>query len=83
MAFSREKLSCYANNARTGVTPALWLYDNTAGDTVTSAEFIKDRRIAKNDYVTVVSTSDHKRTEYYVSAVTNGAATLVAVPAGA
>lgn len=83
MAFSREKLSCYANNARTGVTPALWLYDNTAGDTVTSAEFIKDQRIAKNDYVTVVSTSNHKRTEYYVSAVTNGAATLVAVPAGA
>lgn len=83
MAFSREKLTCYANNARTGVTPALWLYDNTAGDTVTSAGFIKDQRIAVNDYVTVVSTSDHKRTEYYVSAVTNGAATLVAVPAGA
>lgn len=83
MAFSREKLTCYANNARTGVTPALWLYDNTAGDTVTSAGFIKDQRIAKNDYVTVVSTSDHKRTEYYVAAVTNGAATLVAVPASA
>lgn len=83
MAFSREKLSCYANNARTGVTPALWLYDNTAGDNVIDAEFIKDQRIAKNDYVTVVSISDHKRTEYYVSAVTNGAATLVAVPAGA
>lgn len=80
MAFSREKLTCYANNARTGVTPALWLYDNTAGDDVTSEGFIKDRRIAKNDYVTVVSTSNHKRTEYYVSAVTNGAATLVAVP---
>lgn len=80
MAFSREKLTCYANNARTGVTPALWLYDNTANDTVTSAEFIKDQRIAVNDYVTVVSTSDHKKTEYYVSAVTNGAATLVAVP---
>ena len=52
-------------------------------DTVTDAGFIKDQRIAKNDYVTVVSTSDHKRTEYYVSAVTNGAATLVAVPADA
>ena len=83
MAFSREKLSCYANNARTGVTPALWLYDNTAGDDVISAGFIKDQRIAKNDYVTVVSTSNHKRTEYYVSAVTNGAATLKAVPASA
>lgn len=80
MAFSREKLTCYANNARTGVTPALWLYDNTADDNVTSAEFIKDQRIAVNDYVTVVSTSGHKRTEYYVSAVTNGAATLAAVP---
>lgn len=79
MAFSRDKLSCYANNARTGVTPALWLYDNTAGDTVTEAGFIKDQRIAKNDYVTVVNTSDHTRAEYYVSAVTNGAATLVAV----
>lgn len=81
MAFSREKLTCYANNARTGVTPALWLYDNTDGDTVTDAGFIKDQRIAKNDYVTVVNASDHKRIEYYVSAVANGAATLVAVPA--
>lgn len=80
MAYNRENLTCYANNARTGVQPALWLYDNSAGDTVTTAGFIKDNRIAKNDYVTVVSTSDHKRTEYYVSAVTNGAATLVAVP---
>lgn len=79
MAFSREKLTCYANNARTGVTPALWLYDNTDGDAVTSKGFIKDQRIAKNDYVTVVSTSDHKRTEYYVYVVTNGAATLAAV----
>lgn len=80
MAYNRENLTCYANNARTGVQPALWLYDNSAGDTVTEAGFIKDNRIAKNDYVTVVNTSDHKKTEYYVSAVTNGAATLVAVP---
>ena len=80
MAFSRDKLCCYANNARTGVQPALWLYDNTAGDTVTSAGFIKDNRIAKNDYVKVVNTTDHKVVDYYVSAVTNGAATLVAVP---
>nr|DAF52317.1 MAG TPA: hypothetical protein [Siphoviridae sp. ct7Qv4] len=81
MAFSRDKLVCYANNARTGVVPALWLYDNTAGDTVTEAGFIKDHRIAKNDVVTVITTSDHKKADYYVSAVTNGAATLVAVPA--
>lgn len=67
--FSLDKLTCYANNARTGVVPALWLYDNTAGDTVTEAGFIKDNRIALNDYVTVVNTSDHKRTEYYVSSV--------------
>ena len=32
MAFNREKLICYANNARTGVTPAYWKYDNTGGD---------------------------------------------------
>lgn len=82
MAFLREKLTCYANNARTGVTPALWLYDNIDGDEVTEG-FIKDQRIAVNDYVTVVSTSDHKRTEYYVKAVTNGAATLAAVPTSA
>lgn len=80
--FSLDKLTCYANNARTGVVPALWLYDNTAGDTVTEAGFIKDNRIALNDYVTVVNTSDHKRTEYYVSSVAKGAATLTAVPAG-
>ena len=82
MAFSRDRLTCYANNARTGVVPALWLYYNVAKDTVTSAGYIEDNRIAVNDVVTVIGT-DHKMAEYYVSAVTSGKATLVAVPANA
>nr|DAE46869.1 MAG TPA: hypothetical protein [Caudoviricetes sp.] len=78
MAFSREKLTCYANNARTGVVPALWLYYNDAGDVVTSAGFVKDNRMAVNDVVKVIG-KDHKIADYYVSAVSAGAATLTAV----
>lgn len=78
MAFNREKLACYANNARTGVTPAYWKYDNTAGDTVTTAGFFKDNRLAKNDIVEVLG-SNHAETRYYVSAVANGKATVIAV----
>lgn len=82
MAFSRERLTCYANNARTGVVPALWLYYNKDSDTVTSDGYFKDNRMAKNDIVKVVGI-DHKIADYYVSAVTAGAATLKDVPATA
>ena len=78
MAFNREKLICYANNARTGVTPAYWKYDNTAGDTVTASGFFKDHRLSANDIVQVLNSS-HQETDYYVSAVDNGAATVTAV----
>lgn len=78
MAFSREKLICYANNARTGVTPAYWKYDNTAGDTVTASGYFKDNRLSANDIVQVLNSS-HQETDYYVSAVSGGAATVVAV----
>lgn len=78
MAFSREKLACYANNARTGVTPAYWKYDNTAGDTVTASGYFKDNRLAVNDIVEVLA-SDHSETAYYVSAASGGSATVTAV----
>jgi len=78
MAFNREKLACYANNARTGVTPAYWKYDNTAGDTVTAAGFFDDNRMSVNDIVEVLG-SNHAETRYYVSAVANGKATVTAV----
>ena len=78
MAFNREKLACYANNARTGVTPAYWKYDNTAGDTVTASGFFKDNRLSANDIVEVLG-SNHAETRYYVSAVSGGSATVTAV----
>lgn len=78
MAFSLEKLTCYANNARTGSSPAYWKYDNTAGDTVTASGFFKDNRLSANDIVEVLG-SNHAETRYYVSAVSGGAATVTAV----
>lgn len=78
MAFNIEKLTCYANNARTGVTPAYWKYDNTAGDTVTASGYFKDNRLAANDIIEVLG-SNHAQTAYYVSAVSGGAATVTAV----
>ena len=78
MAFSRDRLTCYANNARTGVVPALYFYYNAEGDTVTEAGYMKDNRLAVNDLVTVMG-ADHSVLDYYVSAVANGAATLVEV----
>ena len=76
--FSRDRLTCYANNARTGVVPALYFYYNAEGDTVTESGYMKDNRLAVNDLVTVMG-DDHSVADYYVSAVANGAATLVAV----
>lgn len=78
MAFSLEKLTCYANNARTGSSPAYWKYNNTAGDTVTASGYFKDTRLAANDIIEVLA-SDHSQTAYYVSAVSGGAATVTAV----
>lgn len=78
MAFNREKLACYANNARTGVTPAYWKYDNTAGDTVTASGYFEDNRLSVNDIIEVLG-SNHAETRYYVSAVANGKATVTAV----
>jgi hypothetical protein len=78
MAFNREKLACYANNARTGVTPAYWKYDNTAGDTVTASGYFEDNRLSVNDIIEVLG-ANHAETRYYVSAVANGKATVTAV----
>jgi hypothetical protein len=78
MAFNREKLACYANNARTGVTPAYWKYDNTAGDTVTASGYFEDNRLSTNDIIEVLG-ANHAETRYYVSAVANGKATVTAV----
>lgn len=78
MAFNREKLACYANNARTGVIPAYWKYDNTAGDTVTASGYFEDNRLSTNDIIEVLG-ANHAETAYYVSAVADGKATVTAV----
>ena len=77
MAFNRENLTIIANNAKSGTVPAMWLYWNEASDTVTDAGYIVDTRVRVGDQIDVLVAAFTSFVRYRVSAVTDGAATLV------
>lgn len=78
MAFDKNRLSAYGNIEKRGQAPVLWVYHNKAGDTVTTAGFMTHAALTVGDQVLVVSADGKTQTPYYVSAVSNGAATLTA-----
>lgn len=78
MAFDRENLSIVVNNIKAGVVPSQWVYYNESSDTVTAAGYITDYRVRVGDQVDVLAAAYTSSTRYRVSAVTAGAATLVA-----
>ncbi len=78
MAFDRENLSIVVNNIKAGVVPSQWVYYDESGDTVTAAGYINDIRVRVGDQVDVLAAAYTSTTLYRVSAVTDGAATLVA-----
>ncbi|MCP3684177.1 MAG: hypothetical protein GY861_15960 [bacterium] len=78
MAFDRENLSIIVNNVKSGEVPTSWLYYDSAGDTVTAAGYMTDYRLNVGDMVEVLAAAYTSTALYRVSAVTDGAATLVA-----
>jgi hypothetical protein len=79
MAFSRANLTPIGNNAKRGSVPSLWLYYNEDGDTVTTSGYMTNSyELTAGDIILELASNKQTLTFYYVSAVSSGAATLVA-----
>lgn len=77
MAFKSENLTPIANNAKLGVVPALWMYYNEAGDTVTSAGYIPaNYGVSAKDQIIVVDNTGNSK--FYHATVSASKITLVA-----
>ena len=77
MAFSIDNLKSVGNNQGSGKTPVLWIYNNAAGDTVTTAGFIPNKYgMAARDQVIVVPANG--KGALYNATVSSGVITLVA-----
>lgn len=79
MAYSIERLTVVANNAKSGAQPKLMFYYNSASDDVTAAGYFVDNRLSVGDQIIVVAANYTSQTTYRVSAVSAGAATVVAL----
>lgn len=79
MAFSLENLSCIANNAKTGVVPAIWEYYNKSSDTITTAGYLpKDCGVRNGDKILVISSTSSDAPVWYYATVSSGVITLAA-----
>lgn len=79
MAYKRVNLTPIANNGKTGVVPALWLYWNEDNDAMTTAGIIKEIGMSVGDQVLVVSADKTANAFYHVSAkASDGSITLTA-----
>lgn len=78
MAFDRANLSIVVNNVKKGVVPSHFVFYNEDTDTVTSAGYMTDRSLTVGDQITVLAAAFTSTLLYRVSAITAGAATLVA-----
>lgn len=78
MAFDRENLTVLNNNVKSGVKPTWYTFYNEDGDTVTSAGYLVDNRLNVGDQVLVLADDYAAWLPYKVTAVTDGAATIVA-----
>lgn len=77
MAFSIDNLKSVGNNQGSGKTPVLWIYNNAAGDTVTTAGFIPSKYgVAARDQIIVVPANG--KGALYNATVSSGVITLVA-----
>ncbi len=79
MAFSRKNLTPFGNNAKRGVVPCIYAFWNEGGDTVTAAGYMTSSfELQVGDQINVIDADYGNNTWYNVSAVSAGAATLVA-----
>lgn len=79
MAFKQKNLTPISNNVKTGVVPALWMYWNEDGDTVTTAGFIgSGYGISAKDQILVVDNDGGNNKFYNATVDAKGVITLVA-----
>ena len=78
MSFDRANLSIVVNNVKKGIVPSHFVFYNEDSDTVTSAGYMTDRSLTVGDQIQVLNAAFTVIALYRVSAVTAGAATLVA-----
>ena len=79
MAFNLKNLSCIANNAKTGVVPAVWEYYNEGGDTITTAGYFPlTSGIRNKDRILVMTTSLAVEPAWYYAEVSSGVITVSA-----
>lgn len=79
MAFNLANLSCIANNAKSGVIPALWEYYNSNSDTITTAGYFPPNcGIKAKDKILVISATASDMPMWYYASVTSGVITVSA-----
>lgn len=66
------------NNVKAGVVPAVYAYWNEDDDTVTGAGFFVDYRLNVGDQIWVIADDYTAQVLCYVSAVSDGSATVTA-----
>ena len=75
MAFNRNNLTIIGNNAKAGEVPTLWFYHNSSDDTVTTAGYMDDNRIATGDVIMSLK-SDSTVLTFTKASVSAGVITL-------
>lgn len=79
MSFKIDNLTCIANNAKSGVIPAIWEYYNSNSDTVTTAGYFPLKcGIKAGDKILVVSTTASDAPVWHYAAVSSGVITVTA-----
>lgn len=79
MAFSRENLTIIGNNVKAGVVPTLWMFHNSADDTVTASGYFADKRLVVGDIIMSLKGDSTVLIFYRVSALVAAGATVVAL----
>ena len=79
MAFKLTNLRPFGNNETSGVIPALFVYWNEAGESVTGAGFFdKDCGVKDKDQILVISKDGKSSAKHYATVSSTGVITLTA-----
>jgi len=79
MAYDIENLVSLGGNGKRGVIPNVYMYYNSANDTVTTADYFNNIALAVGDQIMVVNAAYTAQVWYRVSAVSAGKATVTAL----
>ncbi len=79
MAYKQKNLTAFGNTAKRNAAPALWIFYNEGGDTVTTAGFLPANcGVVAKDKVLVITTTASALPAWYYASVSSGVITLTA-----